>query len=62
MGRRGDLVEVLGELQRDQDVMATLDNLVVTSALPVIRTELGASVETLQGSWTPPHARRRGSS
>ena len=28
--------------------MATLDNLVVTSALPVIRTELGASLETLQ--------------
>lgn len=28
--------------------MATLDNLVVTSALPVIRTQLGASIETLQ--------------
>lgn len=28
--------------------MATLDNLVVTSALPVIRTELGATLPTLQ--------------
>jgi EmrB/QacA subfamily drug resistance transporter len=28
--------------------MATLDNLVVTSALPVMRTELNASLETLQ--------------
>lgn len=28
--------------------MATLDNLVMTNALPVIRTELGASVEELQ--------------
>ncbi|SDH34909.1 DHA2 family efflux MFS transporter permease subunit [Pseudonocardia oroxyli] len=28
--------------------MATLDNLVVTGALPVIRTELGGSLETLQ--------------
>lgn len=28
--------------------MATLDNLVMTSALPVIRTDLGASVEQLQ--------------
>jgi EmrB/QacA subfamily drug resistance transporter len=28
--------------------MATLDNLVVTNALPVIRTELGGSLETLQ--------------
>lgn len=28
--------------------MATLDNLVVTNALPVIRTELAASLETLQ--------------
>src|SRR6478609_662845 len=28
--------------------MATLDNLVMTNALPVIRTDLGASVEQLQ--------------
>ena len=30
--------------------MATLDNLVVTTALPVIRTDLGASIEDLE--WT----------
>ena len=31
-------------------VMVTLDNLVVTTALPVIRTDLGASIEGLE--WT----------
>jgi MFS family permease len=30
--------------------MATLDNLVVTTALPVIRADLGASIEDLE--WT----------
>ena len=30
--------------------MVTLDNLVVTTALPVIRTDLGASIESLE--WT----------
>src|SRR6266540_2698721 len=30
--------------------MATLDNLVVTTALPVIRTDLGATIEDLE--WT----------
>ena len=31
-------------------VMVTLDNLVVSTALPVIRTDLGASIEGLE--WT----------
>ena len=30
--------------------MATLDNLVMTSALPVIRADLGASVDSSPGS------------
>ena len=49
--------------------MAMLDNLVVTTSLPVIREDLGASIEDLE--WTvnaytlklrglPPHGRRPG--
>ena len=48
--------------------MATLDNLVMTNALPVLHTELGAEVEELQwfmNAYTlafaerDPHRRRR---
>ena len=33
--------------------MVTLDNLVVTTAIPVIRTDLGASLESWSGRSTP---------
>ena len=38
-------------------VMVTLDNLVVTTALPVIRTDLDASLEEPSGTSTPTRSR-----
>ena len=42
--------------------MATLDNLVVTNALPVIGTDLDASIENCSGSSTPTRSPSRASS